>query len=328
MTEAPPRSSGPSSEERTTQGRVARHTALRIAVLTLFLGAISLFYLRGQAVGVFSSRFAFFTVAAGFALSGASAVVLRRGTLSRELGYVQIVVDQSLWTAFVYLTGGVTSGAVSLYGLTCVIGAVVLGRRGAIVAFVTAAMLYGALTFALEERLLLPPPDQTVSYATRASEVGYPIFANLSGLAIVSGLAGYLAERLRQTGGDLARATARAEHAEQLAILGKLAAGLAHEIRNPLGSIAGSIELLKVSSGLSEEDRQLCDIVQREALRLNELVGDMLDLSRSRPPDMAATDIAATGSEVVALAKQSGRGRERDRSSMSPTSSFKRSASR
>ncbi len=299
-----------SPDDRSIQLRVAQHTALRIGVLALFLGAISLFYLRGQTAGAFSSRFAFFTVAAGFATSAASAAVLRRGRIARELGYAQIVIDQLLWTGFVYISGGVTSGAVSLYGLTCVIGAIVLGWRGALAAFSAAAVSYGALSVALVEHLLFPPADQTVSYVVGASEVGYPIFANLSGLAIVAGLAGYLADRLRVTGGDLARATARAEEAEQLALLGKIAAGLAHEIRNPLGSIAGSIELLKSSSGLNEEDRQLCDIVQREALRLGDLVGDMLDLSRTRAPDMASTDIAETASEIVKLAKQSGRGRD------------------
>jgi len=298
------------ASDRQTQTRVARHTALRIGVLTLFLAAISLIYLRGQAPGGFSSLFAFLTVAAGYAVSGVLAAVLRRGRFAREIGYVQIVVDQALWTGFVYITGGVTSGGVSLYGLTCIIGAIVLERRGAALAFGTACIFYGALTAALVEHVVLPPSDQTVSYALSWSEVAYPVFANLSGLAIVAGLAGYLADRLRVTGGDLALATARAERAEQLALLGRMAAGLAHEIRNPLGSIAGSIELLKSSTGLSDEDRTLCEIVQREALRLNDLVGDMLDLSRSRPPQIADTDLAEIARDVVTLAKESGRGRD------------------
>jgi signal transduction histidine kinase len=101
----------------------------------------------------------------------------------------------------------------------------------------------------------------------------------------------------------------RAHEAEQLALLGRIAAGLAHEIRNPLGSITGAIDMLREGSAMSEEDRRLCDIVRREAGRLNELVGDMLDLAKPRrPPRAEATDVSGLAREVVALAINSGRG--------------------
>jgi two-component system sensor histidine kinase HydH len=112
---------------------------------------------------------------------------------------------------------------------------------------------------------------------------------------------------LRWTGGALEEANLRAQRAERMAVLGQLAAGLAHEIRNPLGSIAGSVQLLKGGAGLSEEDRQLCDIIQREAMRLNDLVSDMTDLARPRRPEILPVDIAQTAREVVELTGRSGR---------------------
>ncbi|MEO7331269.1 MAG: ATP-binding protein, partial [Minicystis sp.] len=136
----------------------------------------------------------------------------------------------------------------------------------------------------------------------------YPIFVNLLALGVVAALAGYLAERLRTTGGHLEAATARAEQAERLAALGRLAAGLAHEIRNPLGAIAGSIELLRTGGTLSLEDQKLCAIVEQETSRLNDLVGDMLDLTRPRAPAKAPVDLAAIACDVVVLAARSGRG--------------------
>ncbi|MGA7123025.1 MAG: HAMP domain-containing sensor histidine kinase, partial [Polyangiaceae bacterium] len=51
-----------------------------------------------------------------------------------------------------------------------------------------------------------------------------------------------------------------------------------------------------------------CEIVHREARRLNDLVGDMLDLSKRRPPTAQATDVAALAREVVALAANAARG--------------------
>jgi signal transduction histidine kinase len=127
-------------------------------------------------------------------------------------------------------------------------------------------------------------------------------------MLVVALLSGALVERLRVTGGELALATERAERAERMALLGRLATGLAHEIRNPLGSIAGSVQLLKATRSLSDEDQALCEIIQREAARLNDLVTDMMDLSRPRQPQMVHTDVARLAREVVELAGKSGRG--------------------
>jgi signal transduction histidine kinase len=166
-------------------------------------------------------------------------------------------------------------------------------------------MLCGAFVFGIID---VPPDQLASSYVTQLGEIIYPFFINLLVLIVVTVLAEYLAERLRLTGGRLAEATQRAEDAERLAALGRIAAGLAHEIRNPLGSILGSVQLLTTAEGLGDEARHLCAIVERETGRLNDLVEDMLQLARPRRPVRAEVDIARTAREVVALASQSGRG--------------------
>jgi signal transduction histidine kinase len=93
-----------------------------------------------------------------------------------------------------------------------------------------------------------------------------------------------------------------------MAVLGHLAAALAHEIRNPLGSIAGSAQLLRTSRELSDEDRRLCEIIQRETARLNDLVTDMMDVARPRKPELVVVNATRTANEVVDLASKSGRG--------------------
>jgi signal transduction histidine kinase len=157
-------------------------------------------------------------------------------------------------------------------------------------------------------RWLAPPPDQPLAlYLPSSEELSFYVTVNLLVLVVVTLLAGTLAERLRWTGGELLAATARAEQAERMAALGRLAAGLAHEIRNPLGSIAGSVQLLRSGKGLNEEDSRLCEIIQSEASRLNDLVTDMMDLSRPRKPELGVVDAAEVAREVVALASKSGR---------------------
>ncbi|MBS97278.1 MAG: hypothetical protein CMI01_01185 [Oceanospirillaceae bacterium] len=69
---------------------------------------------------------------------------------------------------------------------------------------------------------------------------------------------------------------------EKLAALGRLTASLAHEIRNPLGAISQSAQLLAEAPALGAEDRQLLTIIQGQSRRLNTLVEDILKLSRQR----------------------------------------------
>ncbi|MCB0364760.1 MAG: PAS domain-containing protein [Bdellovibrionaceae bacterium] len=67
---------------------------------------------------------------------------------------------------------------------------------------------------------------------------------------------------------------------EKLAAVGQLAAGIAHEIRNPLASISGSIQLLSSSDAYGAEDKKLMNIVLREIDRLNHLISEFLDYVR------------------------------------------------
>jgi two-component system sensor histidine kinase PilS (NtrC family) len=95
-----------------------------------------------------------------------------------------------------------------------------------------------------------------------------------------------------------------AQRAERLAALGRLAAALAHEIRNPLGSISGSVQLVRDSGTLEQEDHKLLGIVLREVDRLNGLVNTMLQVSRTPSPQRMRTPLVALTSEVVEVARR------------------------
>jgi two-component system sensor histidine kinase PilS (NtrC family) len=101
---------------------------------------------------------------------------------------------------------------------------------------------------------------------------------------------------------DLTRMRAMEEavaRTERLADLGRVAAGLAHEIRNPLASMSGSIELLRGHPALGGEDRRLMDIVLREAERLEHLVREFLAFARPAPPRPVRVDLAAIVGEAL-----------------------------
>ncbi len=73
------------------------------------------------------------------------------------------------------------------------------------------------------------------------------------------------------------------KRADRLAAVGRLASGLAHEIRNPLASISGSVQLLLEDDNVSPEDRRLMNIVIKEADRLSRLLSDFLNFARPAP---------------------------------------------
>jgi two-component system sensor histidine kinase PilS (NtrC family) len=78
---------------------------------------------------------------------------------------------------------------------------------------------------------------------------------------------------------------------EGLALIGELAAGIAHEIRNPMASISGSIQMLKETMEKDEMSSRLMDIILREIARLNHLVGDFLLFARPKAADIQAFDL-------------------------------------
>ncbi|MCA1797212.1 MAG: PAS domain S-box protein [Geobacteraceae bacterium] len=91
---------------------------------------------------------------------------------------------------------------------------------------------------------------------------------------------------------------------EHLASIGSLSAGLAHEIRNPLASLGGSVQLLQEKDFPATEQR-LFNIIAREAGRLNHLVDDFLNFASPRNPVQRKVDINSILSDVLHLAQGS-----------------------
>lgn len=115
--------------------------------------------------------------------------------------------------------------------------------------------------------------------------------------AVVDGFNGMVA-RLRQ--GRAAEQEAnrlQMERAEQLAAVGQLAAGLAHEFRNPLSSVRAVLEVVAEDPGL-QESRQILRDAAGELDRLDQIVRDLLQYARPRAPSLAAFDLNALVTEV------------------------------
>jgi signal transduction histidine kinase len=79
----------------------------------------------------------------------------------------------------------------------------------------------------------------------------------------------------------------RLAHAERLSSLGEMAAGISHEIRNPLGIIRSSAELLKKKVGKVDPTNTIPDIIVEEASRLNSIITDFINYAKPRSPNIA-----------------------------------------
>jgi two-component system sensor histidine kinase PilS (NtrC family) len=91
---------------------------------------------------------------------------------------------------------------------------------------------------------------------------------------------------------------------ERLAAIGELSASIAHEIRNPLAAISGSIEMLQAQRNGSvapEDPEQLMEIVIREVDRLNHLITDFLDYARPQPRRVEPVSVVEVVDEVLEM---------------------------
>jgi two-component system, NtrC family, sensor histidine kinase PilS len=92
---------------------------------------------------------------------------------------------------------------------------------------------------------------------------------------------------------------------QRLAAVGEMAAGIAHEIRNPLASMSGSIQILRQELPLTDEQRLLMDIVIREGERLNDTIRSFLSYARPQRQSMKHMDVRQVITETATLLQNS-----------------------
>jgi two-component system, NtrC family, sensor histidine kinase PilS len=104
---------------------------------------------------------------------------------------------------------------------------------------------------------------------------------------------------------EMKRLEAEVRLKDRMAAVGELSAGIAHEIRNPLAAIAGSVQVLRKSEALSAQEKRLMEIILRESERLNKSIADFLRFVKPQEKRPAEFDIAASLSETLDLLSNS-----------------------
>ena len=100
---------------------------------------------------------------------------------------------------------------------------------------------------------------------------------------------------------DVKKLEAEVRLKDRMAAVGELSAGIAHEIRNPLAAIAGSVQVLKKSQSLTPQEQRLMSIVLKESERLNKSISDFLRFVRPQEKRSSEFDVAASLAETLDL---------------------------
>jgi two-component system sensor histidine kinase PilS (NtrC family) len=125
----------------------------------------------------------------------------------------------------------------------------------------------------------------------------------VAGLPLPDGSRGYIYTFQDVT--DVRRFEQQARLQQRLAAVGEMAAGIAHEIRNPLASMSGSMQMLKEELPLTTDQAQLMDIVMKESERLNQTIKSFLAYARPQRLSTQPLDLRAVVNETAMLLRNS-----------------------
>ena len=115
----------------------------------------------------------------------------------------------------------------------------------------------------------------------------------------VAVLSGFLSEQERRAKKDLWAMEDQVKRVEKLAAIGDMASGLVHEIKNPLASLSGSIQVLRDDIPYDPDRDKLMEIILREADRLSSLANDFLVFARPQPGQVQVIELDHAFDEIV-----------------------------
>ncbi len=217
--------------------------------------------------------------------------------------YIQLGIDTFIITLIIFVTGSFSSVFTFLYLVVIICASMLLLRRGSMIMAVLCSVQYGIMVD-LEYLEILKPfniQDSLIYADYEWSFVCYKVLTTMIACFGVAFLSGFLAEQERKAKKELITLEDHVQRVEKMAAIGEMAAGLAHEIKNPLASLSGSIQLLREDVQSDVDNDILMQIILREADRLSDLVNNFLLFARPQHGNIEVISLDIVLEEIVCL---------------------------
>jgi two-component system sensor histidine kinase HydH len=277
---------------------------LRILFAFLLLGSTIFVQLKeGSFPQAQSFIFLYGLIAGIFVLSIFYVFIFLTKKISLLFPYLQIGIDTLLVTLIIFITGGFTSIFSFLYLVVIIYSSMIIFRKGSMVMASLCSIQYGILInleyYSIIDPYFFKESGSIGNYAWTL--VFFKVVITIAACFAVAFLSGLLSEQLRKTKKELSVMEERVERVERMAYLGEMATGITHEIKNPLASLAGSIQILRKEVSYDPEHDKLMQIVLRETDRLNSLVNNFLLFAKPPIGKIERVNLESALTETIEL---------------------------
>ncbi len=279
----------------------------RILFSTLLLGSSILMQLGESPPPLGSSLiFLYGIIGSIFFLSAIYALFLYHTRRHLIFAYIQILIDTVVVTAILFVTGSFSSVFSFLYLVIIIYSSILLPIRGTIIIAALCSIQFGIMVDLEYYGVIYPlgKNDGLLASVYPGSQVFYKILITMIACFAVSFLSSFLSEQVRKTRKELQTMEDHVRRVEKMASIGEMAAGMAHEIKNPLASLTGSIQLLSEEIQYDPDHDRLMRIILREADRLSSLVNNFLLYARPPVGRVEAVELDKILTDTVDLLKK------------------------
>jgi two-component system sensor histidine kinase HydH len=276
----------------------------RILFASLLLGSTIVVQLKEKSFPPDKSFIVLYVlIAIIFLLSIYYIVFFRTVKIKSLFPYIQIGTDTLLVTLIIFITGSFNSIFSFLYLVVIIYSSMIIFRKGSMIMAAFCSIQYGILIdleyYGIIDPYFLKESSSIGNYAWNL--VFFKILITMVACFAVAFLSGLLSEQLRRTKKELSVMKERVERVEKMAYLGEMATGITHEIKNPLASLAGSIQILRKDIPYNPEHDKLMQIVLRETDRLNALVSNFLLFAKPPVGKLERVDLESSLEETIKL---------------------------
>jgi len=276
----------------------------RVVFTSLLLGSMTILQISESPASKDNPLLILYGLIAGiFLLSFFYTLLLNRVKRELTFAYLQIGIDTFIVTLIIIVTGGFSSIFSFLYLVVIIYSSMLLYRKGSMVMAAFCTIQYGLMVdfeyYGLFKPFIIEGGLDAANYAW--THVLYKVLITMVACFAVAFLSSLLAEQARKTKKELLAMEEHVKRVEKMAAAGELGAGLAHEIKNPLASLTGSIQILKEEIDYNQKHDRLMQIVLREADRLSSLVNNFLLFAKPPAGRMEPIELEKAVLEIVEL---------------------------